>query len=347
VFSAEDPGYADIGHNLSAKFQNHLLTICPAYRASAAYTSDEVQDELKKLASEKCVVRFTNSNSYTCGACDAVCMAPRTKTSIPCCWSHSASSIVHLHRQAALTSGRATKSQRKHATLLLMRALAGKNVAFNFATSTSFLQYVPYISRHQFSAPSRWDLFRVLKELCGVIAMKLAQGASSSSCADAWTSAGCHVTAVTAGNRPYDLPEQLREFVVSGAEATAACIVTSPGFKEGCDADSDAYPSKAAVLTSDTTAMMPAMARQLHVMPLCKGLVWALCFPHLTNLLLQDQLQVPDIAQLVAHATQIVLKFRSCGSWNLFIFYDWYYCCLMFCIAKSDHAVHAFSIANT
>jgi hypothetical protein len=46
-----------------------------------------------------------------------------------------------------------------------MRAFADKNIAFNFATSTSFQQYVSYISRDKFLAPSRWDLVRSMEEL--------------------------------------------------------------------------------------------------------------------------------------------------------------------------------------
>jgi hypothetical protein len=72
---------------------------------------------------------------------------------------------------------------------------------------------------------------------------------------------------------------------VSGAEAVAACNLTSLGLKEGCDADSNAYPSKVAVLTSDTTAMMPAVARQVSEVPLCNGLDWALAVLHVANLL--------------------------------------------------------------
>jgi hypothetical protein len=231
-----------------------------------------------------------------------------------------------------------------------MRAFADKNIAFNFATSTSFQQYVSYISRDKFSALSRSDLVRSLEELCDVITTKvgrlLRESCFISKCADAWTSAGRHVTAITAGNPGLTIYMNSYENLgtddaVSGAEAVAACILTSLGLGEGCDADSTAFPSKVAVLTSDTTAMMPAMAQQLQQMPLCKGLVWAPCFSHVANLLLQDQLHVPDIAQLLAHAKQIVLTFRSGGFRKMFILYAQSYRCLTFCNAKSDYAVHA------
>jgi hypothetical protein len=65
------------------------------------------------------------------------------------------------------------KSSRQQATLLLVRAFAGKNIAFNFAASTSCQPYVPYISSDKFSAPSRWDLVRSLEELRNVITSKV------------------------------------------------------------------------------------------------------------------------------------------------------------------------------
>jgi hypothetical protein len=202
-----------------------------------------------------------------------------------------------------------------------MRAFADTNVAFNFATSTSFHQYVSYISRDKFPAPSRWGLVRTLEELCDVITSKvsmlLRESCFISICADSWTSAGRHVTAITAGNPGLTIYMNSYENLctddaVLGAEAIAACILTSLGLEEGCDTDNTAYPSKLAVLTSDTTAMMPAMARRLRKMPHCKGLVWAPCFSHVANLLLQDQLHVPDIAQLPAHARQI---FKILSTW--------------------------------
>jgi hypothetical protein len=126
------------------------------------------------------------------------------------------------------------------------------------------------------SAPSRWDLVHALKELCDVITTKvgrlLRESFFVSICADAWTSAGRHVRAITTGAP--GLKIYMNSYAnlgagdaVSGAEAVAACILTSLGLKEGSDAD----PSKVAVLTSDTTAMVSAMARQLREMPLCKG----------------------------------------------------------------------------
>jgi hypothetical protein len=54
-----DAGDADVGGNPSSKFKNHLLTSCSTFRASTAYISEDVQDELKKVASGTAVVRHT------------------------------------------------------------------------------------------------------------------------------------------------------------------------------------------------------------------------------------------------------------------------------------------------
>jgi hypothetical protein len=104
---------------------------------------------------------------------NVVCIAPCTNTTIPSGWGHSAESSARLQKQTTLPSGRAIKSQRQHASRLLMCAFADQNIAFNFATPTSFQQYVSYISRDKISAPSRWDLVRSLEELCDVNTTKV------------------------------------------------------------------------------------------------------------------------------------------------------------------------------
>ena len=53
------------------------------------------------------------------------------------------------------------------------------------------------------------------------------------------------------------------------------------------------------------------MARALGKTNLCKGMQWASCFSHVCNLNLLDQLQVPAIANMLAHAKQIAKVFRS------------------------------------
>jgi hypothetical protein len=165
-----------------------------------------------------------------------VCIAQCTNATIPAGWCQSAESSARLQRQGTLPSSRVTKSQRQHASRLLMCAFADKNVAFNFATSSFFQDYVAYISQDMFSAPSRWDLVRSLEELCDVITTKvgrlLRESCFISICADAWTSAGCHVRAITAGNPGLTIYMNSYENLgthnaVSGAEAVAACILTS------------------------------------------------------------------------------------------------------------------------
>jgi hypothetical protein len=74
--------------------------------------------------------------------------------------------------------------------------------------------------------------------------------------------------------------------------------------------DSNFPTAKVAVMTSDTTALMPATARALGTSKLCNGMQWAPCMAHVANLLLLDQLKVPTIASLLAHAKQIARVFR-------------------------------------
>jgi hypothetical protein len=114
------------------------------------------------------------------------------------------------------------------------------------------------------------------------------------------------------------------------------CTMTSLGYKVDMDPGKPEYPhGKLSVMTSDTTSIMPAIARELGKLPLCKGLVWAPCFPHVCNLLLLDQLKVPAIAKLLAHSRQITAVFRVGGFRKLFLMCD---CRLLLCQIKFDVA---------
>jgi hypothetical protein len=70
-----------------------------------------------------------------------------------------------------LTSGRATTSLREHASLLMRPC--GQIIAINIAIFITFLQYMSYIGRDQFAAPSRCDLVLALEDLCDVITTKV------------------------------------------------------------------------------------------------------------------------------------------------------------------------------
>jgi hypothetical protein len=84
-------------------------------------------------------------------------------------------------------------------------------------------------------------------------------------------------------------------------------------------------------MSSDTTALMPATARALGTSKLCKGMQWAPCLAHVANLLLLDQLKVPAIASLLAHAKQIAKVFRSGNFRKLFLLCAFLLLVLTFC----------------
>jgi hypothetical protein len=98
---------------------------------------------------------------------------------------------------------RASKSDHKTSTQLLMKALTKQNVPLNFVTSKYFQGYVAYITGMTFTAPSRWDLVRALEDISDIIAGKFKElfrnAAFMGICADSWTSTGRHITAVTGG----------------------------------------------------------------------------------------------------------------------------------------------------
>jgi hypothetical protein len=83
--------------------------------------------------------------------------------------------------------------------------------------------------------------------------------------------------------------------------------------------DSNFPTAKVAVMTSDTTALMSATARALGTSKFCKGMQWAPCMANVANLLLLDQLKVPTIASLLAHAKQIARVFRVGNFRKLFL----------------------------
>jgi hypothetical protein len=203
---------------------------------------------------------------------------------------------------------------------MLMQALVHKNVPFNFVTSPAFQEYVDHVSESKHRAPARWGLVKALEDICDILMAKTQKQMSESLflavCADTWSSAGRHLTAVTGGNPGLNIYlnnyENLgSEDAQGAADAIQQCVLTSLGFKVDMDPHDSKFPTaKVAVMTSDTTALMPATARALGTSNLCKGMQWAPCMAHVANLLLRNQLKVPTIASLLAHAKQIARVLR-------------------------------------
>jgi hypothetical protein len=232
-------------------------------------------------------------------------------------------------QQNVLPVKKATKSDQTVANQLLMKALAQKNIAFSFVESEYFQAYVSYITAGLYKAPSRHHLVAALEDICDVLTTKIRQVLTASPymsiCADSWTKAGRHVTAITAGSPGQSIYMNSYENLGSDTAEVSAmaiheCIMVSLGLKPDMSSSELSFPvGKVAVMTSDTTAVMPATAKRLGEMDLCKGLVWAPCFSHVANLLLLDQLKVHAIADLLAHAKQIVTTFRVGNFRKLFI----------------------------
>jgi hypothetical protein len=210
-----------------------------------------------------------------------------------------------------------------------MQALARKNVPFNFVTSLAFQEYVDHVSESKRHASTRWDLVKALEEICDIFMAKTQKQMSESLflavCADSWSSAGRHLTAVTGGNPGLNIyPNSYENLGSEGAQGAAdaiqQCGMTRLGFKVDMDLHDSNFPTaKVAVMTSDTTALMPATARALGTSKFCKGMQWAPCIAHVANLLLLDQLKVPAIASLLAHAKQIARVFRTGNFRMLFL----------------------------
>jgi hypothetical protein len=224
---------------------------------------------------------------------------------------------------------KATDARKDMAAQLLMKAMAHKNIPFNFVTSSYFKSYVDFVSASVFTAPTRYDLVKALEHICDTIATRvqnqLRRSPYMAICTDSWTSNGRHLTAVTAGNPGCTIYLNSYENLGSdsadaGAGALSDCVMTSLGYKVDMDPASSDFPhGKVAIMTSDTTNVMPATARELGKLPLCKGLLWAPCFPHVCNLLLLDQLKVPAIANLLAHSRTITAVFRNGSFRKLFL----------------------------
>jgi hypothetical protein len=195
-----------------------------------------------------------------------------------------------------------------------MQALAHKNVPYIFVTSLAFQEYVDHVSESERHAPTRWDLVEALEEICDILTAKTQKQMSESLflavCADSWSSAGRHLTAATGGNPGLNI--YLNSYKNLGSEdaqgaanAIQQGVMTSLGFKVDMDPHDSNFPTaKVAVMILDSTALMPATARALRS---SKGMQWAPCMAHVANLLLLDQLKVPTIASLLAHAKQIAV----------------------------------------
>jgi hypothetical protein len=210
---------------------------------------------------------------------------------------------------------------------LLMKAFAEKNIAFNVASSKYFQAYVAHISDMRYKAPSRYYLVQALdvvnKGLDSRIRKLLHSTPFLAGCADSWTHAGKHITAITGGPSDsslflssFELSE--RETAVAVAPAIHACFLESMGLPANLSSTHESYPNqKVSVFTTDTTNLMPATARELREkFVMFRGMLWLSCFCHCANLFLLDQLKVPCFSDFLAHSRQITATFRNSNNFR-------------------------------
>lgn len=54
-----------------------------------------------------------------------------------------------------------------------------------------------------------------------------------------------------------------------------------------------------------------ANGRAASGVPMCSGMAWTLCFSHIENVLVLEQVKVLSIADLLAHAMKVDIVFRT------------------------------------
>jgi hypothetical protein len=182
---------------------------------------------------------------------------------------------------------------------LLMKAMAEKNIPFNFVTSRYFKAYVLFISKRQHEAPSRYKLIQMLDFLTGLMDQKVTSMATKSSHIsaqfDSWTYGNHKITAMTmslSGTCVFANAYEnwSADTAINSAAAVHACLLDAIGLPPDTPDDNDIIPlSKLSGVTSDTTAVMPATVKELAKTRLAKGAAYNPCGIHVINLLLLDQ----------------------------------------------------------
>lgn len=159
---------------------------------------------------------------------------------------------VQNHSAKVVAVKQAGRPECKVAAQLLMKALAEKNVPFNFVTSKYFQAYVAFVSGLTYRAPSRYNLIASLEQISEIIATKVLKTFTNAAfmgiCADSWTSGGRHVTAITAGLPGTSL--YLNSYDNLGADdavTTAAalheCVLVSMQLPRDMDQSNSMYPT--------------------------------------------------------------------------------------------------------
>jgi hypothetical protein len=203
--------------------------------------------------------------------------------------SDDGSSNVTLFLQAGFITDycqkkpKPTRGQREVATELLTRAMLQHHVAPWFLTSDAFKAYVTYISGERYDAPTRYQFLQMTDNLSGraskLIAKELNDAMFFSFEEDSWTRHNKHYHAITTGKQgtsyfvgTFEITTG-PESAVNQAKAVHATLLSALGLDPALHPDNRTIPfGKVAAMTSDTTNVMPATAKELARYPLCQGL---------------------------------------------------------------------------
>jgi hypothetical protein len=102
------------------------------------------------------------------------------------------------------------------------------------------------------------------------------------------------------------------ESAVNQAHAQHATLLSALGLDATLPADDSSIPfGKVAALTSDTTNVMPATAKELSLYPLCHIMFWAPCAAHELGLFLKDKMKIQNIKAFLGKAGRIASIFKS------------------------------------
>jgi hypothetical protein len=215
-----------------------------------------------------------------------------------------------------------TRGQREVATELLTRAMLQHHVAPWFLTSNAFKAYIAFISGERYEAPTRYQFLQMTDTLSHrsskFIAKELNDAIFFSFEEDSWTSHNKHYHAITTGKQgtsyfvgTFEITKG-PESAENQAKAVHATLLSAMGLDPALHPDDTSIPhGTVAAMTSDTTNVMPATAKELARYPLCHGLFWVPCAAHELGLFLKDQTNVPEIKMFLRQAGRIASIFKS------------------------------------
>jgi hypothetical protein len=233
---------------------------------------------------------------------------------------------------SVVTTAPPTTAQIREAADLFLAALIDANIPIVFVENKALKAWVKFISNDRFSVPSRHVILQRLSALVALIRSVIKTMLNErrrfvSFEQDAWTKGNVHINALTTGDMglsafigAYDLNAG-EESAVKHADAIHAQLLSALGLDPDLDKYSPEIPvGKVCNMTSDTTALMPAIGRVLQEeYPLCKDMTWTPCLPHMLNLYIGDQSCIMAIAECLSFNKKITLTFKQGAARKLLV----------------------------